>query len=208
MKNNLFNKNILQVKGVFHMNMRKATADDAPEIVNIMDYYMKNTAVHFSYKAPEIDDFRQDMIYITEKFPFFVLEDKSSIKGFAYAKPFSDVPAYDWSCELTIYIKEDFKRKGLGRKLYLAVEDAVKMMGIKNMYSYIAYTEREDEHLDNSSMRFHEKMGFERVARFSKCGYKFDTWYDVIWMEKIIAEHEDHPNRIMSYRDLDEMAAR
>ena len=137
------------------------------------------------------DDFRQEMIYITEKFPFFVLEDKSSIKGFAYAKPFSDVPAYDWSCELTIYIKEDFKRKGLGRKLYLAVEDAVKMMGIKNMYAYIAYTEREDEHLDNSSMRFHEKMGFERVARFSKCGYKFDTWYDVIWMEKIIGEHKE-----------------
>ena len=40
MKNNLFNKNILQVKGVFYMNMRKATADDAPEIVNIMNYYV------------------------------------------------------------------------------------------------------------------------------------------------------------------------
>ena len=68
------------------MNMRDASIDDAQDILEIMDYYMKNTAVHFLYKAPEIDEFQKTMNQIMEKYPFFVVED-DGIRGFAYAKP-------------------------------------------------------------------------------------------------------------------------
>ena len=182
--------------------MRDATIDDAQGILDIMDYYMKNTAVHFSCTAPETEEFKKTMNRIIGRYPFFVLEEEGGIKGFAYAKHFSDVPAYDWSCELTIYIKEDSKGKGLGKKLYNAIENVLKRMGIKNLYAYIAYIEGEDEYLDNTSMKFHEKMGFETTAKFSKCGYKFERWYDVIWMEKIISSHETHPEKITSYKDI------
>lgn len=40
------------------------------------------------------------------------------------------------------------------------------------------------------SARFHEHLGFKQVGRFHKCGRKFGRWYDMIWMEKIIGEHE------------------
>ena len=182
--------------------MRDATIDDAQGILDIMDYYMKNTAVHFSCEAPALEEFKKTMIQIIGRYPFFVLEDKEVIKGFAYAKQFSCVPAYDWSCELTIYVIDDLKGKGFGRKLYLAIENALKRMRIKNIYAYIAFIEREDEYLDNSSMKFHEKMGFKTNAKFSKCGYKFDRWYDVIWMEKIISDHELYPDKILSYKDI------
>ena len=39
------------------------------------------------------------------------------------------------------------------------------------------------------SQHFHEKMGFSLVGTFHDSGYKFDTWYDMIWMEKMIGIH-------------------
>ena len=58
------------------------------------------------------------------------------------------------------------------------------------MNACIAYTEQEDEYLTLDSVRFHERLGYSRVARFHKCGKKFGRWYDMIWMEKLIGEHK------------------
>ena len=62
-------------------------------------------------------------------------------------------------------------------------------MGVLNLNACIAYTPDPDEHLTNDSMLFHQKLGYELVGTFHKCGYKFNKWYDMIWMEKIIGKH-------------------
>jgi len=66
----------------------------------------------------------------------------------------------------------------------------------------IAYTSGEDAHLDNTSAAFHEYLGYSKAAHFTKCGYKFGTWYDIIWMEKIIGEHPDTPNPVIPITEL------
>ncbi|MDD5993651.1 MAG: GNAT family N-acetyltransferase [Clostridiales bacterium] len=43
---------------------------------------------------------------------------------------------------------------------------------------------------------FHEKMGFHLVGTFHNIGYKFNTWYDMIWMEKIIGEHQKEQSNV------------
>lgn len=66
------------------------------------------------------------------------------------------------------------------------------------MYKFIRkYTDNEDEHLTNNSMQFHEHMGFRLIGTFKKCGYKFDKWYDMIWMEKFIGEHKVNPDAVI-----------
>ena len=45
-------------------------------------------------------------------------------------------------------------------------------------------------------MHFHEKMGYKLVGRFHQCGYKFGKWYDMIWMEKMLGEHTENPERV------------
>ncbi|MFR2621136.1 MAG: N-acetyltransferase family protein [Clostridia bacterium] len=35
-------------------------------------------------------------------------------------------------------------------------------------------------------MRFHERLGYQMVGTFHQCGYKFETWYHVVWMKKCI----------------------
>jgi len=47
-------------------------------------------------------------------------------------------------------------------------------------------------------------MGYKTVGYFTKCGYKLGTWYDMIWMEKMIGEHQDSPNKVIPISQLEQ----
>ena len=75
-------------------------------------------------------------------------------------------------------------------------------MGILNLYACIGYPETEDEYLTRNSAGFHAHLGYIKVGEFHKCGYKFGRWYNMIWMEKMIGEHEDRKAPIQYYPAL------
>ena len=81
------------------------------------------------------------------------------------------------------------RKEGLGRKLYEALEEELKEMGILNLYACIGYPAVPDEYLDRNSAEFHAHMGYQKVGEFHQCGYKFGRWYNMIWMEKMIGIH-------------------
>jgi phosphinothricin acetyltransferase len=78
---------------------------------------------------------------------------------------------------------------GVGKALYQALEEMLSRMGILNMNACIAVTAEEDPYLTNDSVYFHEKLGFKLVGTFHNSGYKYNTWYDMVWMEKMIGQH-------------------
>ena len=172
--------------------IRPATTDDAAELLEIYRWYVEETAVSFEYVTPTVEEFRGRMAHIMEKYPYFVAARGKKRIGYAYAHPFVGRAAYDWSAELTIYLARECRRNGVGRALYTALEDALREMGVLNLYACIGHTDAEDEYLTNDSERFHAHMGFEQVGMFRKCGYKFGRWYDMIWMEKLIGFHGDN----------------
>lgn len=71
--------------------------------------------------------------------------------------------------------------------LYEALEEKLKAQGIRNLYACIADPIGEDPYLTKDSEQFHRHLGFIKVGEFHRCGYKFGRWYNMIWMEKIIA---------------------
>lgn len=169
--------------------VRDATSDDAERILEIYSYYVENTAITFEYDVPTIEEFRSRMERTMRHYPYLVIERDGRIEGYAYAGPFVGRAAYDWSCELTVYLDHEARGGGLGRRIYSALEERLKAMGVLNLYACIGYPKVEDEHLTRNSEGFHRHLGFETVGVFHDCGYKFGTWYDMIWMEKIVGEH-------------------
>ena len=137
-----------------------------------------------------------------KKYPYLVAERDGEILGYSYAHEFYGRAAYDWCVETTIYVKMDCKGQGIGKLLYQQLEELLKQMNIINLNSCIAYTEEEDEYLTNQSESFHRHFGYQLVGRFHKCGYKFDRWYDMIWMEKMIGEHSEKPDRVKSILEI------
>ena len=182
--------------------IRVATIDDANEILNIYAPYVEKTAITFEYDVPSIDEFKVRMKNTLKKYPYIVAESKGEILGYAYTGVFVGRPAYDWAVETTIYIKENKKKMGLGKKLYKALEDISKSQNILNMNACIGYPEIEDEYLTKNSVQFHEHLGYSMVGEFHKCGYKFGRWYNMMWMEKMIGKHDLNPSPIIYFPDL------
>ena len=123
--------------------------------------------------------------------------------GYTYAGPFKVRPAYQWCVETSIYVQKDCRKMGIGSILYKALEDILKVQNIQNIYACFAYPPKEDEYLTKSSVFFHEKKGYRLIGEFCRCGFKFDNWYNMVWMEKMIGVHSDYPQPVLAFRDLE-----
>lgn len=171
------------------ITMRTATLSDAQALLNIYSPYVEHTAITFEYDVPSVEEFASRIKNTLQKYPYLVAEKNGRLLGYAYASPFHERPAYDWAVETSIYVDQNIKHQGIGRRLHDALEDALRSQGILNMNACIAYPPEEDEYLDKNSVEFHTHMGYRLVGEFYKCGYKFHRWYNMVWMEKLIGNH-------------------
>ncbi len=171
------------------IDIRMAATEDAGVILDIYRPYVTDTVITFEYEPPTLEEFEERIRRITKAYPFLVALEDGIILGYAYADRFRSRAAYSWSVETSIYVRQDMRCRGIGRKLYECLEMILKKQGILNMNACIAYGKAEDEYMTFDSVRFHEHMGFNMVGTFNKSGYKFGRWYDMVWMEKLIGEH-------------------
>ena len=179
--------------------IRDACISDAPRLLEIYSYYVQHTAISFEYTTPTQEEFCRRMRHIMSRYPYLVAEVDGTVQGYAYAGAFVGRAAYDWSCELTIYLARNARKMGLGRQLYTALEQRLAQMGVLNLYACITCPDREDEYVTRNSMEFHSHLGFRQVAEFRSCGYKFGRWYNMIWMEKMIGEHRPDQPSVVPY---------
>lgn len=176
------------------LRIRPATSEDASALLAIYAPYVRDTAITFEYEVPSREEFSARIERTLERYPYLVAERGNTPVGYAYASPFKSRAAYDWSVETSIYVEKGARRGGVGAMLHAALESSLRAMGIVNMCACItvpAAGEPDDERANRNSMRFHERMGYRLVGEFQKSGYKFERWYDMVWMEKHLGEHLD-----------------
>lgn len=184
------------------ISIREATENDAEEILDIYRPYVLSTAITFEYDVPSVEEFRERIRNTLKRYPYIVAVEDGKIKGYAYAGIFKNRAAYDMDVELSIYIDEKCKRHGLGKALYSKLEELLKRQNIINLYSCIATPNGEaDEYLNNDSVLFHERLGYRIVGEFRRSGYKFNRWYNMVWMEKIIGDY-DKVDDFIPYKNL------
>ena len=184
------------------LTIRSAALSDAPRLLEIYGWYVEHTAISFEYETPSLAEFTQRIAHTLERYPYLVAERGGRVLGYAYAGPFAGRRAYDWASALSIYLDRSARGGGIGRRLYEAMEDALRKMGVQNLYACITWTDAEDEHLTHASPAFHSALGFTLAGKFRKCGYKFGRWYDMIWMEKLIGSHAVPQPDIRSWAEI------
>ena len=159
------------------MSIRFAREEDLSRILGIYAPYVVNTVYSLEYDAPDSAEFTRRFREITRQFPWLVWEENGSILGYAYGSlPFHRA-GYKWSAEVSIYLHPDARRRGIGKALYAALEELLRLQGYRAVYAIIT---AENE----GSLRFHKAVGYHDAAYFTRCAYKFGRWVDVIWMEK------------------------
>jgi L-amino acid N-acyltransferase YncA len=160
------------------MNIRTVNLEDAAQIAEIYNYYIKNTHQTFETEALSADEMQERIAKIIEDYPYLVAEYEGEIYGYAYATQFKMRQAYEFSAEVSIYVKSDAKQKGIGTRLYEKLFEELKETDVHAIIAGISLP-------NDGSVKFHEKLGFTKVARFREVGYKLGRWVDVGYWELI-----------------------
>lgn len=177
------------------IQIRIAKSEDMERLCEIYKYYVEETNVSFEIEPPSVEEFTERFESIIPKYPYLVAEIDGEILGYSYANTFKARLAYRWCVETTIYLDKNASGRGLGRALYTALEGYLRKQNIKNLYAGIVYPYP-------MSTEFHARMGYKKIAYFEKCGYKFGTWHDTTWMEKVIGEKVDHTEEVVWFADI------
>ncbi len=168
------------------IHIRPATIEDAPALLEIYSYYVKNTAITFEITPPDLEEFQRRMIDIQKKFPYLLAECDGEILGYSYAHPYHERAAFRFDVETTIYLDKKARGRGIGKRLYQALETSLKKQGVVHLYALIAEPETEDEYLTLASSHFHRHMGYSLAGCLKNSGYKFCRWYHMATYEKQI----------------------
>ena len=100
-----------------------------------------------------LEEFYSRFDTFTRQFPWLVWEEKGIFGGYAYASAPYSRPAYAWCAEPTVYLRPDFQGKGVGTRLYRALEAILRKQGYQLMYALVC---QENE----TSRHFHESLGY------------------------------------------------
>lgn len=175
--------------------IRFAAAKDAAELLEVYAPYVTGTTVSFEYEVPAVEEFRRRVEETSARYPYLVWEEDGALLGYAYAHPYAARPAYQWSAELTVYLRQGVSRRGLGSQLYGALMELLRLQGVRNVYGCVTAE-------NTASVAFHHALGFREAGRFSQVGYKLGRWLDVLWLEKAIASGGE-PQPLVSFPQVD-----
>ena len=166
------------------MGLRFAAEADSAALLGIYGQYL-DTPVTFEYVLPTEAEFAARIRDIGGTYPYLVWED-GRILGYAYAHRLGERAAYQWSAEVSIYLGRDSTGRGLGRRLYGALMELLRLQGVRTAYGCVTLP-------NGASEGLHAAMGFHLAGTWHSAGYKCGAWHDMAWFEKEIAPYDAPP---------------
>lgn len=158
--------------------IRKATFNDVKAITTIYNEAILTTTATFDTEIKTEENRMEWLRSHGEKYTVVVAEWDGQVVGFASLSKWSDRCAYTDTAELSVYVRQDFRGKGIGKKL---IEDIVMIGENIGIHSVLARITEGNSH----SIYLHESVGFFHVGVMKEIGRKFEKLLDVYLMQKI-----------------------
>ena len=156
------------------MQIRIATKEDSPAIAAIYAPIVERTHISFELEPPDANEMWGRLSKALENHVGLVVEADGRIDGYAYASKYREKPAYKWSTETTIYVRDGVRGKGVGRTLYRTLLRILAAQNYRQAYGGIALP-------NAASIALHEAVGFKHTGVNPEAGYKLGRWHDLGW---------------------------
>jgi L-amino acid N-acyltransferase YncA len=166
--------------------VRLATAEDAPAVLGMYTPYILQTAFTFETEVPSVEEFRLRIEKYLQKYPWLIAEIDGEVAGYVYGSVHREREAYQWTCECSVYIHDNYKGHGIGSELYEALFEILKLQGFRNVYAGITIP-------NEASEKLHQKLGFEKFATYENIGCKFGKWHSVGWWRLRLNAYDNAP---------------
>ena len=96
--------------------LRMASPEDAAVMREIYAPYITETSVTFETEVPSVEEMAARMRSVLAVYPWIAAEENGEVVGYAYAHRAGERAAYGWNAELSVYVRQDRRRAGLGRQ--------------------------------------------------------------------------------------------
>jgi len=162
------------------MQIVQATKQDCPAIADLWNPVIRDGIATFNSVektaaglAAEIEAKRADTR------PFLIARQNDTLLGFATYGQFRASNGYRHTMEHTIILAADAQGKGTGRALMTAIETHARAHDVHSMFAGVS-------HENLAGIAFHAAIGYREIARLPQVGRKFDRWFDLVLMQKIL----------------------
>ncbi|MFX1445141.1 MAG: GNAT family N-acetyltransferase [Promethearchaeota archaeon] len=158
--------------------LRNIKDSDGYHITSIINYFTKNSFAAFPNKEVGIEFF---IALKKEAIAFYMLEINKEPVGFCCLRKYNPFETFSHTGLLTYFILPEYTKKGFGTLMLSQLINDAESNGINNLLACIASQ-------NIQSIKFHEKHGFIECGRFKNVGYKFNQFFDLVWMQKFLTE--------------------
>lgn len=158
--------------------VREARDEDSQRLTDIYNHYVINTHVSFDTEPVNAPARRKWLSHYNRNplHRLFVGTANGQVVGYSSSSEFRPKPAYYRSVETTIYLAPEALGNGWGKRLYQHLIDQLTSTDVKRCYGIIALP-------NDASVTLHAELGFHEVAHLTDVGFKFNKFWDTLWME-------------------------
>ncbi|PRY47808.1 phosphinothricin acetyltransferase [Geodermatophilus tzadiensis] len=166
--------------------VRDATDGDAAACAAVYAPYVTGTAVSFEAEPPSPAEMGRRITAAQGSHAWLVLEEDGRVVGYAYGGPFRTRTAWQWSCEVSVYLEPGRRRGGGGRALYEALLQRLADRGYRTAVAGMTLP-------NEASEAFHRALGFRPVGTFPRIGWKDGRWHDVAFAQRPLGDGDAPP---------------
>ena len=170
-------------------------------IAAIYEPSVTDAVTSFEVDAPDAAEMARRIEAVLAVAPWLAcIGSAGDVVGYAYAAWHRERPAYQWSVDVTVYIRADHHRRGVGRALYGVLFDLLRLQGFCVAHAGIT--------LPNAgSVGLHEALGFRPVGVYPAVGWKLGAWRDVGWWQLPLGALPPAPSLPLSLRQAQALDA-
>lgn len=163
------------------MEIRDAVEGDLPGLLAIYNDVIATSTAVYAYALVDLEDRTQWWrARVAQAYPVLVAVDDSGVIGFSTFGDFRSWPGYRFTVEHSVHVRSDRRGLGIGKELVEALFPRAEALGKHIMIAGV-------DGANAASIRFHERLGFERAGLLREVGHKFDRWLDLVFLQRWIA---------------------
>lgn len=161
------------------LEIRSATPQDLLGMVRIYNHAVDHAVSTFDTEHRPDDHYAGYLASVRSGDHVLVAVDHDgTVHGYAFSGTYRPRAAYDGTREVSVYLHEDARGQGLGRRLYDELLARVDADGIHTCLAVIAQPNPASEAL-------HRATGFEPVGTLREVGHKFGDWVDTAFWQRM-----------------------
>jgi phosphinothricin acetyltransferase len=160
--------------------VRDAREEDLAGVLAIYNEVIATTTAVYRDDPATLEDRREWwQARAAQGYPVLVAVEGDAVIGCASFGDFRAWPGYRFTVEHSVHVRNDRRGSGVGQALMRPLIARARSLGKHVMMAGVD--------ADNAgSIRFHERLGFERVGHLREVGFKFGRRLDLVFMQRML----------------------